>query len=69
MQVSPESEAKVYTTTPDIATSGSFNLIRACGLNADCPCWAWICIVFSFILLLGLIGMCLYFLLERNGYV
>jgi hypothetical protein len=32
-------------------------------LNADCPCWAWICIVFGILLLLGLIAMCLYFIL------
>lgn len=50
-------------TTVESAPRGSFNLIRALGLNADCPCWAWILIVFSAVLLLALIGMCLYFIL------
>lgn len=50
-------------TTVEGAPRGSFNLIRALGLNADCPCWAWILIVFSAVLLLALIGMCLYFIL------
>ncbi|CAF2542621.1 unnamed protein product [Rotaria sp. Silwood2] len=67
--VSPEPRPTIYTTTSNAAPSTSFNLIRALGLNADCPCWAWLCIVFSFILLLGLIGMCLYFILEREGYI
>ncbi|CAF0865304.1 unnamed protein product [Adineta ricciae] len=60
--VSPELDKSVYTTTNEQATS-SFNLIRALGLNADCPCWAWICIIFSILLLLGLLAMCLYFIL------
>jgi hypothetical protein len=60
--VAPEQVPNVYTTT-NAPTSGSFNLIRALGLNADCPCWAWIFIVFGILLLLGLIAMCLYFIL------
>jgi hypothetical protein len=63
MQVYPEPEPVTYATTSNVAPSSSFDLIRALGLNADCPCWSWICIVFGFILLLGLIGMCLYFIL------
>lgn len=53
----------VYTAPSNQVPTGSFSLIPALGLNADCPCWAWICIIFSFMLLIGLIGMCLYFLL------
>jgi hypothetical protein len=62
LQVSPEPNPNVYKTT-NIPPSSSFNLVRALGLNADCPCWAWICIVFGILLLLGLIAMCLYFIL------
>ncbi|CAF1001754.1 unnamed protein product [Rotaria sordida] len=61
--VSPEPGPTIYTTTSNAAPSTSFDPIRALGLNADCPCWSWICIVFAFILLLSLIGMCLYFIL------
>ncbi|CAF0874110.1 unnamed protein product [Rotaria sp. Silwood1] len=60
--VSPEPDSPVYTTT-NAPSSGSFNLVRALGLNADCPCWAWILIVFSILLLLGLLAMCLYFII------
>ena len=59
----------VYTTTSAAPPSASFDLIRALSLNADCPCWSWLCIVFAFILLLGLVGMCLYFILEREGHI
>ncbi|CAF3680203.1 unnamed protein product [Rotaria socialis] len=68
--VYPEPETTVYTTTSSTAPpSTSFSLVRALALNADCPCWAWIFIIFGFILLLALIGMCLYFILEREGYL
>ncbi|CAF1342471.1 unnamed protein product [Adineta steineri] len=60
--VVPESNPAVYTTT-NAQPASSFNLVRALGLNADCPCWAWICIVFGILLLLGLTAMCLYFIL------
>ncbi|CAF1626442.1 unnamed protein product [Rotaria magnacalcarata] len=61
--IAPEPVSTVYTTTGDVSKSASFNLIRALGLNADCPCWAWIVIVFGILLLLGLLAMCLYFIL------
>ncbi|CAF0817995.1 unnamed protein product [Rotaria sordida] len=64
--VSPEPVSTVYTTTANAPSSGSFNLVRALGLNADCPCWAWILIVFGIVLLLGLIAMCLYFIIDRD---
>ncbi|CAF2392468.1 unnamed protein product [Rotaria sp. Silwood2] len=61
--VSPEPVPSGYATTVNAPSSGSFNLVRALGLNADCPCWAWILIVFGILLLLGLIAMCLYFII------
>jgi hypothetical protein len=70
MQVSPEPPPQpppILYTTPaqhQPVPESSFNLIRALGLHADCPCWAWLCIILGFIILLGLIGMCLYFLLS-----
>jgi len=60
--VSPDPGPNVYTATT-APPAGSFNLVRALGLNADCPCWAWIFIVFGTLLLIGLIAMCLYFIL------
>ena len=67
VKVAPEPAPMVYTTN-EVPIS-SFNLVRALGLNADCPCWSWICIVFAFLVLLGLIGMCLYFILERENRI
>ncbi|UJR35541.1 hypothetical protein I4U23_028295 [Adineta vaga] len=62
--VSPEPNPSAYTTTTtDSPPTSSFNLIRALGLNADCPCWSWICILFGILLLLGLLAMGLYFIL------
>ena len=62
--MAPGPVANTYpVTTVEGAPRSSFNLIRALGLNADCPCWSWILIVFSIVLLLALIGMSLYFIL------
>lgn len=62
LQVSPEPDTSFFPT-PAGEQKGSFNLIRALGLNADCPCWAWICIIFGILVLVGLLAMCLYFIL------
>ncbi|CAF0848140.1 unnamed protein product [Adineta ricciae] len=65
----PDPEPVMYTTTSNVAPKGSFSLIPALNLNADCPCWSWICIIFGFLLLLSLIGMCLFFILRREGRI
>lgn len=57
----------LYPTT-SAPNKGTFNLFRALGLNADCPCWSWILIVISFIILLVLIAVCLYFILGMFIY-
>ncbi|CAF1453702.1 unnamed protein product [Adineta steineri] len=67
--VSPQPEPIAYTTTSNVAPPRSFDLIPALGLNADCPCWSWICILLAFLVLLGLVGMCLYFILKRYDYI
>ena len=67
--MTPEPGPVVYSTKNDPTAKGSFNLFRALGLNADCPCWSWILIIAGIIILLGLIGMCLYFVLGKFVYL
>ncbi|CAM2704164.1 unnamed protein product [Rotaria socialis] len=68
--IAPEPVSTIYATTGDVPkNSATFNIIRALGLNADCPCWAWIVIVFGILILLGLLAMCLYFILDREKII
>ncbi|UJR10412.1 hypothetical protein I4U23_014616 [Adineta vaga] len=64
--VSPEPEPVMYTTASNVPPRASFSLIPALSLNADCPCWSWCCIVFAFLVLLSLAGLCLYYILKRE---
>ncbi|CAF3824588.1 unnamed protein product [Adineta steineri] len=67
--VSPEPEPIVSTTTSNVASHRSFHLIRTLRMNVSCPCWSWLCILFAFLVLLGLAAVCLYFTLKRYNYI